>query len=85
MTDAVLTQGYDTENLVCYNENMVDTLFDVIHCMSCDFEVTKRALEYLLKLGYDIEKRDDEGSTPLLEAVLSFRPHAIRFLKAFIR
>jgi len=85
LTDAVLTQGYDTENLVCYNENRADTLSDVIHCLSCDFEAPKRALEYLLKLGYDIEKGDDEGSTPLLEATLSFRPPAIRFLKAFIR
>ncbi len=59
MTDGVLTQGYDTENLVCYNENRADTLFDVIHCLSCVFEVPNRGLEYLLKLGYDIEKRDD--------------------------
>jgi ankyrin repeat protein len=85
MTDAVLTQAYDIENFVYCNENRAGTLFDVIHCMSCDFEVPKRALEYILKLGNDIEKRDDEGSTPLLAAALSFRPHAFRCLKAFIR
>lgn len=85
MTSAVLARGYDIEDSVCYNGNRVNPLFDIIHCLSCNSVAPKRALDYLLSLGYDIEKRNNEGSTALLEAAWSFRPQASRCLEALIR
>ena len=85
MTEAAISHGCDIEDSACYNTFRANALFDVLHCMSFDSLTSIKTLEYLLKIGYELEKRNTRGCTPLLEAAMSLRPQAINCLIVFIQ
>ena len=47
--------------------------------------VPERALEYLINIGYDMEKQNDNGSTPFLHATTSYQPQVTTCLNTFVR
>ena len=85
MTHAALNRGCDIEDAVSYNAYRANALFEVNESFSIDSVATMRALEFLIGIGYDLEKQDDvEGLTPLLHAVMAYRPQAINCIKTYI-
>ena len=85
MTHAALSRGCDIEDAVSYNAHRANALFEVNESFSTNSVATMRALEYLIEIGYDLEKQDDvEGLTPLLHAVVAYRPQAIKCIKTYI-
>ena len=85
MTHAALSQGCDIEDAVSYNAHRANALFEVNESFSTNSVATMRALEYLIGIGYDLEKQDNvEGLTPLLHAVVAYRPQAINCINTYI-
>ncbi len=85
MTHAALSRGCDIEEAVSYNAHRANALFEVNESFSTNSVATMRTLEYLVGIGYDLEKQDDvEGLTPLLHAVVAYRPQAINCIKTYI-
>ena len=85
MTHAALSRGCDIEEAVSYNAHRANALFEVNESFSTNSVMTMRALEYLIEIGYDLEKQDDvEGLTPLLHAVVAYKPQAINCIKTYI-
>ncbi|KAK3178387.1 hypothetical protein OEA41_000522 [Lepraria neglecta] len=46
---------------------------------------SSQALEYLIGIGYDLERRNDDELTPLLYAATAYQPQVIKCLKTLIR
>ena len=85
MTHAALSRGCDIEDAVSYNAHRANALFEVNESFSTNSVATMRALEFLIGIGYDLEKQDSvEGLTPLLHAVVAFKPQAINCIKTYI-
>ena len=85
MTHAALSRGCDIEEAVSYNAHRANALFEVNESFSTNSVATIRTLEYLIGIGYDLEKQDDiEGLTPLLHAIVACRPQSINCIKTYI-
>ena len=86
LTHAALSRGCDIEEAVFYNAHRANALFEVNESFFTNSVATMRTLEYLVGIGYDLEKQDDvEGLTPLLHAVVAYRPQAINCIKTYIK
>lgn len=85
MTHAVLSRGCDIQDAVSYNAYRANALLEVNVSFSTDSVATMRALEFLIGIGYDLEKQNGvEWLTPLLHAVVACRPQAINCIKTYI-
>lgn len=76
------------EESVCYNSDRANVLFEMNDCLFSDIlnsQNVSGVLDYLINKGFDIEKRNYLGLTPLLHAVRSYRPQALDCVKTFIR
>lgn len=87
MTDAVLESGYDLDQGLFYHPSRPNLLFE----LACDgghgwqkrSNIVK-ALQYLVRKGYDLEEKNCEGDTPLLYATKAHRPGAVTHIEAFV-
>lgn len=88
ITNAVLDQDHDMEESVCYNSDRASVLFemnDSLFLSELNVHAASNILNFLINKGYDVEKRNSWGLTPLLHAVRSYRPQSLDCLKTFIR
>lgn len=88
MTDAALRHGCDLEDSVTYMPEIANALFEIVKWSSLrepHLSAPEKAINYLIKIGYDLERRNTEGLTPFLYAAGSYQPQAIQCLQTFIR
>lgn len=85
MTEVVLSHGFDIENTICYDESIASALYEITMAEYLPPSAPEKALECLINAGYDKEKQNSKGQTPLLHAANSFAPQVIKCLKVFIR
>lgn len=92
MTDAALRHGceldVDDEDSMCCKPQTANALFEMVEWWPVgepQFSFPEKAINYLLKIGYDREKRNPEGLTPLLHAATSYLPQVIQCIRTFIR
>ena len=86
MTEVVLAHGCDIEDTVGFSAQ-ANTLFELCYHWPIDKAHTStldRALEYLINIGYEAEKNNDRGQTPLLWTASSYQPQVIKCLRAFM-
>ena len=87
MTEVVLAYGCDIEDTVGFSAQ-ANTLFELCYHWPIDQAHTStldRALEYLINVGYEVEKKNHRGQTPLLWTASSYQPQVIKCLRAFMR
>lgn len=87
MTDAALSYGCDIEDTAGYMPGVANALFEIVRWCPLKephLAVPEKAINYLVKVGYDLEKRNSEGLTPLLHAASSYRPQIIQCLRTYI-
>lgn len=85
MTEVVLSHGFDIDNTICYDESIANALYEITMAEYLPPSAPERALECLINAGYDKEKQNPKGQTPLLHAANSYAPQVIKCLKVFIR
>ena len=88
MTDAAIRHGCDIEDSVSYMPSMANALFEVVKWSSLrepHLSAPEKAINYLIKIGYDLERRNSKGLTPFLDAAGSYQPQVIRCLDTYIR
>lgn len=88
ITNAVPDRGHDMEESVCYNSDRANVLFEmneILLLSELKSQAAGEILNFLINKGYDIEKRNYMGLTPLLHAVRSYKPQSLNCLKTFIR
>ena len=87
MTQVVLTHGCDIEDTIGFS-TQANVLFDLCYHWPIDQAPTPtldRAVEYLINIGYEVEKKNQRGQTPLLWTASSYQPQVIECLRAFMR
>ena len=87
MTDAALSYGCDIEDVTGYMPEVANALFEIVrwcHLKEPHLSVPEKAIKYLIKVGYDLERRNSEGLTPLLHAANSYQPQVIQCLKTYV-
>lgn len=84
MTDAALRHGceidVDDEDSMCCNARTANAVFEMVEWWPVgepQSSISGQAIKYLLKIGYDREKRNLEGLTPLLHAATGYLPQVI--------
>ena len=87
MTEVVLAHGCDIEDTIGFS-GQANALFELCYHWSLDqahTPIADIALEYLINIGYEVEKRNHRGQTPLLWTASSYQPQVIKCLRAFMR
>ena len=88
MTDAALDHGCDIEDATSYMPQMANALFEIVRWCPLNephLSVPEKAINYLLKVGYDLERRNLQGLTPLLHAANNYQPQVIQCLNTYIK
>ena len=88
MTDAALRYGCDIEASIGYMPEMANALFEIAKWSSLrepHLSAPEQAINYLVKIGYDLERQNAEGLTPFLHAAGSYQPQVIQCLVTYIR
>ena len=85
MTELELNHGFDMKNTICYDESIAGPLYEITMAEYLPPSAAEKALEFLIDAGYDKEKRNSIGQTPLLHSANSCAPQVIKYLKVFIR
>ncbi len=88
MTDAALRYGCDIEDAAGYVPGVANALFEIVRWCPLKephLSVPEKAINYLVKVGYDLEKRNSRGLTPLLHAASSYQPQVIQCLNTYIK
>ena len=87
MTQVVLAHGCDIEDTIGFSAQ-ANVLFELCYHWPIDQAPTStldRAIEYLINIGYEVEKKNHRGQTPLLWTASSYQPQVIKCLRAFMR
>ena len=87
MTEVVLAHGCDIEDTVGFSAQ-ANTLFELCYHWPIDqahTSTSETALEYLIHIGYEAEKKNDRGQTPLLWTASSYQPQVTKCLRVFLR
>lgn len=80
MTNAALEYGCDINETLPYNPSLPNALFKIF--IDVPYATRREeALKYLLKIGYDMEQRAEDGETLLLHGVTALSPENIKCLK----
>ena len=92
MTDAALRHGLqinmEDKDSNCCKPQSANALFEMVDWWPVgepQISISGRAINYLLTVGYDREKRNSEGLIPLLHAATGSLPQVIQCIQAFIR
>ncbi|CAD6593156.1 MAG: hypothetical protein ASARMPREDX12_006868 [Alectoria sarmentosa] len=88
MTDAALRYGCDIEDVTGWTPRVANALFEIVRWCSLKephLSVPEKAIKYLVKVGYDLERRNHEGLTPLLDAATNYPPQVIQCLNTYIK
>ena len=88
MTDAALQHGCDIEDAPSYMPQMANALFEIVRWCPLNephLSVPEQAINYLLNVGYDLERRNFEGLTPLLHAANNYQPQVIQCLNTYVK
>ena len=86
MTEAVLARGCDIEDTIGFS-GLANVLFELCYYWPMDQAHTStadRTLEYLISIGYELEKKNPRGQTPLLWTASSYQPQVIKCLRIFL-
>lgn len=88
MTDAALRYGCDIEDATSYMPQVAKALFEIVRW--CPLKephplVPEKAINYLVKVGCDLERRNSEGLTPLLDAATRYQPKVIQCLNTYVK
>ena len=87
MTEVILAHGCDIEDTIGFS-GQANALFELCYHWPLDQAHTPTAdiaLDYLSNIGYELEKKNHTGQTPLLWTASSYQPQVIKCLRAFIR
>ena len=87
MTQVVLAHGCDIEDTIGFSAQ-ANVLFELCYHWPIDqapISTLDRAVEYLINIGYEVEKKNHRGQTPLLWTASSYQPQVIKCLRAFMR
>lgn len=94
MSDAALHHGCDIdmedEESVCckpwpWRANALFKMVDWWPVRESQMPLPGRAISYLLRVGYDREKKNSKGLTPLLHVATGYLPQVVHCIRAFIR
>ena len=88
MTDAALRYGCDIEDAFGYMPEVANALFEIVRWCPLKepyLSVPEKAINYLVKIGYDLERRNSKGLTPLVHAASSYQPQVIQCLSTYIK
>ena len=88
MTNAAIRSGCDIEDATGYMPEVASALFEIVRWCPLNephLAVPEKAIAFLVKLGYDLERRNSEGLTPLLHAASSHQPQVVQCLKAYLK
>ena len=88
MTDMALRHGCDIHNTVPCNSNIPNPLFLISNCLDLPDTYApahEEALIYFLKIGYDMEERNEQGLTLLLDLAMTLTPSVIKLPKILIK
>ncbi len=92
MMDAALRHGCeidmeDDDSIHC-EPHKANALFEMVDWWpvgEAQISTPGRAINYLLRVGYDKEKRNSQSLTPLLHAATGYLPQVIQCIREFIR
>ena len=88
MTNAAVRSGCDIEDATGYMPEVANALFEIVRWCPLNephLTVPEKAITYLVQVGYDLERRNSEGLTPLLHAASSYRPQVVQCLNAYLK
>ena len=88
MTNAAIRSGCDIEDATCYMPEVANALFEIVRWCPLNephLEVPRKAITYLTEVGYDLERRNSEGFTPLLHAARCYQPQVVQCLNAYLK
>lgn len=86
MTEVVLAHGCDIEDTIGFS-GQANALFELCYHWPMDQahpSTAGRTLEYLIGIGYELEKKNHRGQTPLLWTASSYQPQVIKCLRIFL-
>ena len=88
MTNAAVRSGCDIEDANGYMPEVANALFEIVRWSPLNkphLAVPGKAITYLVEVGYDLERRNSEGMTPLLHAASSYQPQVVQCLNAYLK
>ena len=88
MTNAAMRYGCDIEDATGYTHEVSNALFEIVKWCPLNephLAVPAKAIIYLVTVGYDLERRNFGGLTPLLHAASSYQPQVLQCLNAYLK
>lgn len=87
MSQLALDHGCIIDETICCHSSLASPLFgmaDYWRLENADAMTPANVLGFLLDIGYNIERRNEAGQTPLLHTATAYQPQVIKCLKLFL-